>query len=67
MIHSFSNWHELHELQKIVDGFKNDWGIPQCGGSIDGTHIPITAPVMNHTDYYNRKGSYFSNCSLVWM
>ena len=26
--------------------------------SIDGSHIPIAAPELNHTDYYNRKGWY---------
>jgi len=33
-------------------------GFPQCGGSIDGSRILVTTPVMNHTDYYNRKGFY---------
>ena len=45
-------------LKDVVKGFKERWGLPQCGGSIDGTHIPISAPAMNHTDYYNRKGWY---------
>ena len=31
---------------------------PICAGSIDGWHIPITTPAMNHTGYYNRKGWY---------
>ena len=34
------------------------WGIPQCAGSIDGSHIPIRPPAMSHTCYYNRKGWY---------
>ena len=41
-------------LKDVVKGFKERWGILQCGGSIDGTHIPISAPAMSHTDYYNR-------------
>ena len=45
-------------LKTVVEGFRMRWGIPQCAGSIDGTHIPITPPAMNHTDYYNRKGWY---------
>ena len=46
------------ELSEVVEGFKEKWGMIQCAGSIDGCHIPITPPAMNHTDYYNRKGWY---------
>ena len=28
----------------------------ECIGAIDGTHIPVEAPVENPTDYHNRKG-----------
>ena len=28
------------------------------GLSIDGCHIPIMPPALNHTDYFNRKGWY---------
>ena len=45
-------------LDAIVDGFKTRWGIPQCVGAVDGSHIPICGPKENHTDYYNRKGYY---------
>lgn len=45
-------------LKEVMEGFKDKWGIPQCAGSIDGSHIPISPPAMNHTDYYNRKGWY---------
>ena len=47
-----------NELKKVIDGFKDMWNIPQCAGSIDGSHVPVTPPAMNHTDYYNRKGWY---------
>ena len=43
------------ELTEVIRGFKEKWGFVQCSGSIDGSHIPVIAPVMNHTDYYNRK------------
>ena len=33
-------------------------GFPQCARGIDGSHIPIAAPELNNTDYYNRKGWY---------
>ena len=39
----------------MIRGFKEKWGFVQCGGSIGGSHIPVIAPAMNHTDYYNRK------------
>ena len=45
-------------LNDVVRGFKEKFGIPQCVGSIDGSHIPVTPPAMNHTVYYNRKGWY---------
>ncbi|XP_013405607.1 protein ANTAGONIST OF LIKE HETEROCHROMATIN PROTEIN 1 [Lingula anatina] len=45
-------------LQNIVEGFEAKWGVPQCAGAIDGTHVPIIAPSQNKTDYYNRKCFY---------
>ena len=32
--------------------------VPQCFGAIDGSHMPILAPDLLHTDYYNHKGWY---------
>ena len=46
------------KLKETVTGFLDRWGLPQCAGSIDGSHIPVRPPAMNHTDYYNRKGFY---------
>ena len=45
-------------LTITVQGFLEQWGIPQCAESIDGSHIPMRPPAMNHTCYYNRKGWY---------
>ena len=45
-------------LTKVVDEFERKWGFPQRAGAIDGSHIPISAPELNHTDYYSRKGWY---------
>lgn len=45
-------------LKEVSDGFKEKWGIPQCVGLIDSSHIPVTPLAMNYTDYYNRKGWY---------
>ena len=47
-----------NQLERVIETFQTKWGVPQCVGAIDGCHIPIAAPVGNHTDYYNRKGWY---------
>ena len=39
----------------VLNGFQRKWNFPQCLGAIDGTHIPIKAPLIHHSDYYNRK------------
>ena len=46
------------ELLELVRGCKQSWGFPNCGGAIDGCHIPISVANSLHTDYYNRKGYY---------
>ena len=32
-------------LREVVDGFKNEYGFPQCAGAVDGSHIPIISSV----------------------
>ena len=44
-------------LENTVADFEKKWHFP-CAGAIDGSHIPIRPPALNHTDYYNRKGFY---------
>ncbi|XP_053186639.1 uncharacterized protein LOC128369588 [Scomber japonicus] len=51
----FPNADTLHEMANY---FENKWGLPQCVGTIDGSHIPILVPQEYHTEYYNRKGWY---------
>ncbi|XP_065893423.1 uncharacterized protein [Dysidea avara] len=46
------------DLKEVITGFRQKWGFVQCAGAIDSTHIPVRAPAMSHTDYYNRKGWY---------
>uniref|UniRef100_A0A8C3H6F6 DDE Tnp4 domain-containing protein n=1 Tax=Chrysemys picta bellii TaxID=8478 RepID=A0A8C3H6F6_CHRPI len=47
----------LGNVEVIIDGFAA-MGFPNCGGAIDGTHIPILAPDHQASQYINRKG-YF--------
>nr|XP_012215694.1 PREDICTED: putative nuclease HARBI1 isoform X2 [Linepithema humile]XP_012215695.1 PREDICTED: putative nuclease HARBI1 isoform X2 [Linepithema humile] len=47
--------HEL-EANHIAQKFEEKSFIPQIIGSIDGTHIPITAPKEGYRDFVNRKG-----------
>ena len=42
-------------LTSVMNGFERR-GFPQCGGAIDGSHIPIKAPRESPADYHNRKG-----------
>uniref|UniRef100_A0A8C4VZ86 DDE Tnp4 domain-containing protein n=1 Tax=Gopherus evgoodei TaxID=1825980 RepID=A0A8C4VZ86_9SAUR len=48
----------LGNVQDILDGFA-EMGFPNCGGAVDGTHIPIISPPHLASEYINRKG-YFS-------
>ena len=47
-----------NEMREMMMCFKEKYGFPCCGGALDGSHIPISAPAANHTDFYNRKGWY---------
>ncbi|CAL9693780.1 unnamed protein product [Knipowitschia caucasica] len=47
---------DQERLQTIAEYFENRWGLPNCVGAVDGSHIPIVAPKEFHTDYFNRKG-----------
>lgn len=44
------------KLKEMATFFNNHWGVPQCVGTIDGSHMPIIAPEEYPRDYYNRKG-----------
>lgn len=50
-------WPALDERHFIAEGFSK-YGIQNCIGIIDGTHIPIQKPSLNAYDYFNRKKFY---------
>ena len=46
---------DARKLAEMATFFNNKWRVPQCVGAIDGTHIPIVAPLQFPRDYHNRK------------
>ena len=44
------------ELKQISDDYEWRYCFPMAIGSIDGTHIPVRAPLEQAADYYNYKG-----------
>ena len=45
-------------MKQITLEFESLHGIPYILGAIDGSHIPIIAPSIDHASYYCRKGFY---------
>ena len=45
-------------MKKIIAEFEALYGIPLIIGAIDGTHIPIIAPIHDPISYYFRKNFY---------
>ncbi|KAJ8299952.1 hypothetical protein KUTeg_021471, partial [Tegillarca granosa] len=48
-------WPNQQELRDEEQEFIRRNGLPEIGGAIDGTHIPIKAPKNNPQSYVNRK------------
>ncbi|XDV26008.1 hypothetical protein PO909_029822 [Leuciscus waleckii] len=44
------------KLKEMATYFECRWGLPQCVGAFDGSHIPILGPEEYHIEYFNRKG-----------
>ncbi|KAL1250552.1 hypothetical protein QQF64_018348 [Cirrhinus molitorella] len=47
---------DQEKFKEMTTDIENRWGLPNCIGAIDGSHIPIIAPEEYHCDYFNRKG-----------
>ena len=58
LLPQYIHFPSLDQQQQYIENFENKWGVPQCIGAIDGSHIPVSQPALCHTDYYNCKGWY---------
>ena len=58
LLHQYIFFPSVEHQEHYINNFERKWGVPQCIGAIDGSHIPVSPPSLCHTDYYNRKGWY---------
>ena len=53
---TFIRWPTGSEAQRAKGVFERKRGLADVYGAIDGTHIPIQAPIHDHEAYINKKG-----------
>ncbi|KAE8698404.1 hypothetical protein F3Y22_tig00110597pilonHSYRG00122 [Hibiscus syriacus] len=51
----FVQWPDDNKMKKIKDEYESATGIPNIGGAIYTTHLPIIAPKANAAAYFNKK------------
>ncbi|KAE8658164.1 Lactoylglutathione lyase / glyoxalase I family protein [Hibiscus syriacus] len=51
----FVQWPDENKTKRIIRGFESAIGIPNVGGSMYTTHIPIIAPKVSVAVYFNKK------------
>lgn len=51
----FLNWPDQKRMKVIKDDFEAKSGVPNVGGSMYTTHVPIIAPKENSAAYLNRR------------
>lgn len=54
-------WPSADQMHIVMASFEKQYGIVQCVGLIDDTHIPIKRPVQDGDTYFNRKHYYSLN------
>ncbi|KAJ2942375.1 hypothetical protein O0L34_g15924 [Tuta absoluta] len=60
----------VEEKNKVMREFQENFSMPYTLGAVDGTHIGIHKPPLNHPTapgslFYNRKGFYSINCQVI--
>ncbi|MQK21451.1 transposase family protein, partial [Escherichia coli] len=51
----FLSWPDGSTIKSIKDEFESLYGIPNVGGSMYTTHVPIIAPKQNVAHYFNKR------------
>lgn len=54
------------DLKTVIRGYKERWGFPNCGGAIDGTHVPIIAPAELVMQAVCDHKYIFRNINIGW-
>ena len=62
---NLSNSQKIPEMSQAIRKMEDIAGFPNAVGAIDGSHISIKAPHINHEDYFNRKQNYSINLQGV--
>ena len=52
---------DTRDVERATRKMEDITGFPNAVGAIDGSHISIKAPRINHEDYSNRKQNYSIN------
>ena len=58
-------WPKAEDLPAVSDAFNNlrmDDNFPGIVGALDGSHIPVSTPVISPDSYFNRKKFHSSCC-----
>ncbi|KAE8739896.1 hypothetical protein FOCC_FOCC014595 [Frankliniella occidentalis] len=61
----FIRWPDAEEREVIKATFERATGFPGIVGFIDGTHVSITAPLVDAAQYTNRHDTYSINVQAV--
>ena len=56
---------DTRDVTQAIRKMEDIAGFPNAVGAIDGSHISIKAPRINHEDYFNRKQNYSINLQGV--
>ena len=56
---------DTRDVERATRKMEDIAGFPNTVGAIDGSHITIKAPHINHEDYFNRKQNYSINLQGV--